>query len=666
MLNCNIYFAHEFNMSRRKSVHVPLKLSQAENCQFVDVSSDTSEDVVDILNTGLTSDLASSDDKQKVSEADVQTAYKTRRSLRIRSPSKRYTQNYVMDNRTPQRRTKEASTSEDSDCDSNDQSNHLDEAVQAAGMDMLGKKLSATTLFEAQTDVAGGGIYGFRTPKKRGSMNALALASSTQRTPVASISHAVPKTPMHLRRLAKKEMSKALQASLRSDFSASESDYEPSEEENDIDDSGSSNSEDEESSSEKDTEQDEAAGVIGSKRSAGRRYTTGVGPKLEIPVPAKVAPEATSNNEMSSGIRRSGQRIEVQKESEELQYILQSDDYFSTFNNAKTVTSDHTLDRLNTPRLTQDVLFRLLEQINASSSHTGAIQELLDEHMQQLQRWLCWLDQGFNVLLYGLGSKRSLLQTFHRTLLAERPVVVVNGFFPALTVKDVLDAVANELLELRLQSGNHHEAIDEIERELSFQPNLHVFLLVHNLDGVAMRNERMQATLCRLASIPNVHLLATIDHINAPLLWDASKLSLYNFCWWDTTTMLPYSVETAFENSLLVQNAGAPALSSMKSVFASLTSNARGIFMSIVKHQLKNGGHANPHYTGMLLKDLYWACREAFLVSSDIALRAQLTEFTDHKLLRIKRTADGAENLLIPIEHGLLQRFFDETGQDAS
>lgn len=122
--------------------------------------------------------------------------------------------------------------------------------------------------------------------------------------------------------------------------------------------------------------------------------------------------------------------------------------------------------------------------------------------------------------------------------------------------------------------------------------------------------------------------------------------------------MLPYSAETAFENSLLVQNSGALALSSMKNVFQSLTSNSRGIFMALVRHQMANQG--SPHYPGMLFKELYASCREAFLVSTDLALRAQLTEFTDHKLVKVKRTVDGAENLLIPIEHGLLQQFVEE------
>lgn len=454
-----------------------------------------------------------------------------------------------------------------------------------------------------------------------------------------------------------------------SDFSASESDYEPSEEEEDSDtDEEEEGDQSSEGSCSADIESEYStassagrnrrkshAGTKNGTKAAGAPSTAA--PKLAIPVPASLPARGPGRPSRAAASKHSA--------PPDLQYIVQSDDYFSTFAaGGKSVTSDHTLDRLQTPRLPQDVLLRLLEDTSGTNrAHAAAMQELLDDHSRQFARWLFLLDQGYSVLLYGLGSKRTLLQSFHHRALADRPVLVVNGFFPSLTVKDVLDAVANDLLELQLPTALHHETIDEIERELACQPDLHVFLLVHNLDGVAMRADRMQATLARLASLPNLHLVATIDHINAPLLWDASKLAQYNFCWWDTTTLLPYGVETAFENSLLVQNAGALALSSMASVYASLTSNARGIFMAIVRHQLEQGGPAHPHYPGMPLKDLYWACREAFLVSSDIALRAQLTEFTDHKLLRIKRSLDGSENLHIPIEHGLLKRFVEETAK---
>lgn len=108
----------------------------------------------------------------------------------------------------------------------------------------------------------------------------------------------------------------------------------------------------------------------------------------------------------------------------------------------------------------------------------------------------------------------------------------------------------------------------------------------------------------------------------------------------------------------MVQNSGALELSSMKSVFQSLTSNARKIYILVVKNQLKNTGNSN--YQGISFKELYGACREEFLVSSDVALRAQLTEFLDHKLAKLKRTIDGTENITIPLKNSLLEQFLSE------
>jgi origin recognition complex subunit 2 len=243
-------------------------------------------------------------------------------------------------------------------------------------------------------------------------------------------------------------------------------------------------------------------------------------------------------------------------------------------------------------------------------------------------------------------------------MLKDQPVIVINGFFPSLTVKDVLDAITTDILDMNVNSANLHEIVDIIQEEFRHIPETHLFLIVHNLDGTMLRNSKAQNILSRLAKIENIHLLASIDHINTPLIWDTSKLSNYNFSWWDTTTMLPYSDETAYENSLLVQNSGSLALSSMKNVFLSLTTNAKGIFLVIVKNQIEKKG--DPNYQGLAFKDLYWSCRESFLVSSDLALRAQLTEFLDHKLVKMKRGGDGIEYLNIPIEHGLLQQFIEQ------
>lgn len=71
-------------------------------------------------------------------------------------------------------------------------------------------------------------------------------------------------------------------------------------------------------------------------------------------------------------------------------------------------------------------------------------------------------------------------------------------------------------------------------------------------------------------------------------MWDQAKLRRFNFAWWDVTTCVAYSAETSYESSLLIQQSGALALSSLNSVFKSLIPNAKKVFLLIAKNQLDN------------------------------------------------------------------------------
>ncbi|SPP88106.1 blast:Tudor domain-containing protein 1 [Drosophila guanche] len=494
-------------------------------------------------------------------------------------------------------------------------------------------------LIQSEYNVAGASLFGFNTPKKRDAM-ALAALSATPKTPkTPCLGVKTPdtkrkkpteqtKTPSHVRSRVKNQIAKIV-ADSDEDFSGDESDYRPSGEESS---SSSSSSSSDGHSSDNDAADDEPKTPCKTRRA------------IVVPVLPKTPSAA-----------RLRQSARAKKSNE---FVPESEGYFHSHASSKILTSDHTLDRLKNPRLAADRLFSLLSEMKVSAEHETAINAIMEEYRSYFPKWMCILNEGFNILLYGLGSKRQLLQSFHHEVLARQTVLVVNGFFPSLTIKDMLDSITSEILDAGISPTNPHEAVDMIEEEFALIPETHLFLIVHNLDGAMLRNVKAQAILSRLARVPNIHMLASIDHINTPLLWDQGKLSNFNFSWWDCTTMLPYTDETAFENSLLVQNSGELALSSMRSVFCSLTTNSRGIYMLIVKYQLKNKGNAQ--YQGMPFKDLYSSCRESFLVSSDLALRAQLTEFLDHKLVKSKRSVDGSEQLNIPIDGALLQQFLDE------
>lgn len=152
-----------------------------------------------------------------------------------------------------------------------------------------------------------------------------------------------------------------------------------------------------------------------------------------------------------------------------------------------------------------------------SKEHEQAVKDLNEEYKSQFDKWLTLFDEGYTVMLHGFGSKRNLLQTFHKEKLADQHVVVINGFFPSLTIKDILDTIWTDLLEMTTVGGNPHEIVNMIEEEMKEIPALHIFLIVHNIDGTMLRNDKAQSILSRLASIRNIHMIVSIDHINAPL-----------------------------------------------------------------------------------------------------------------------------------------------------
>ncbi|ESO03670.1 hypothetical protein HELRODRAFT_99952 [Helobdella robusta] len=242
-------------------------------------------------------------------------------------------------------------------------------------------------------------------------------------------------------------------------------------------------------------------------------------------------------------------------------------------------------------------------------------------------------------------------------LLSDYTCIVVNGFFPSLTLKSV------SLLIFKFFLGQENFSGKRLANWLVgwFASNPDVFILLNNIDGTCLRNEKIQNTFSLLCTIKGIHIIATIDHINAPLLWDHNKMSQLNWVWFDCTTFETYSMETSYENSILVQQSGVLVLSSLTHVMKSLTPNARGIFILISKYQLE--AKSEHGYQGIAFPDLYLKCREAFLVNSEPTLRTQLVEFKDHKLIKTKKGLDGVECIVIAVEDNTLATFVEQQDQ---
>uniref|UniRef100_A0AAY4AUV6 Origin recognition complex subunit 2 n=1 Tax=Denticeps clupeoides TaxID=299321 RepID=A0AAY4AUV6_9TELE len=448
----------------------------------------------------------------------------------------------------------------------------------------------------------GSSVFTFHTTKRSNKM--AQMASEWARTPGKSVTFNAPESPEETPSPSRGSKSPNLKSESDSDFSSSNSEEEDQEEE-------------------------------GEKK---------LEPQLKTPRKSATSASAAALYKTPS------------KKSKKAPEPNLVEEYFEAHSSSKVLTSDRTLQKLQTPRLDRDTLLRLLD--GKPSCYSSEIDRLNKTHEKHFSKWMLQLDLGFNILLYGLGSKKNLLEKFRTSMLSDIVHLVVNGFFPSITLKSILNSITGEILE---HEGNFRNPIDQIEligKILKEDTDTHIYLIIHNIDGPMLRGEKTQQALGQLASIPNMHLLASIDHINAPLVWDQSKMSMFNWLWYETTSYLPYTEETSYENSLLVQQTGALALSSLTHVLRSLTPNARGIFRLLAEFQLEHKD--DPSYTGLSFQDFYQRCREAFLVNSDITLRTQLTEFRDHKLIRTKKGVDGVEYLLIPVDAGTLTDFLEK------
>ncbi|XP_059709310.1 origin recognition complex subunit 2 isoform X3 [Haemorhous mexicanus] len=485
------------------------------------------------------------------------------------------------------------------------------------------------------SNISGGEVYSFQTPKRSNKM--AELASELARTPEQNVApdhskcpEKMAKTPQNSKRSSsdkvqqrskKKEFVSTTPYRLRKRLAASDP-YLESESEY----SASCSEEEDED------EQKEVSTVLSDQKT---------------PAKTKAASTPPPRNSLA-------------KKNKEQKMGNLVEEYFEAHSSSKVLTSDRTLQKLRKRRLSQQTLHDLLK--NAPLAYAAEIRDLNQQHESLFSKWMLQLHLGFNIVLYGLGSKRDLLEKFRTSFLQDSVHLVVNGYFPSITVRSILNSITEEVLD---HIGTFRSPLDQLEfitKRFKEDSSLELYVLIHNLDSQMLRGERSQQILAQLSSLPSIYLIASIDHINAPLMWDHAKLSLYNWLWYETTTFNPYVEETSYENSLLVQHSGSLALSSLMHVLHSLTLNARGIFRLLAQHQLEKKD--NPSYPGLSFQDFYQQCREAFLVNSDLTLRAQLTEFRDHKLIRTKRGADGVEYLLIPVDDSTLTDFLEKEDED--
>uniref|UniRef100_A0A915CKE6 Origin recognition complex subunit 2 n=1 Tax=Parascaris univalens TaxID=6257 RepID=A0A915CKE6_PARUN len=142
--------------------------------------------------------------------------------------------------------------------------------------------------------------------------------------------------------------------------------------------------------------------------------------------------------------------------------------------------------------------------------------------------WLDYLSVGFNLLLYGIGSKRAIVQLFCEEALSEYTHLVVDAFHPAVSTRTILQCLETKLnIKSRVKCANTIEWARDIASTIE-KRNEDIILVINNIDGPGMRDSSQQYALMKLAKCSRIHIVASFDHFNAFLLW--TQVNIHYLC----------------------------------------------------------------------------------------------------------------------------------------
>lgn len=274
--------------------------------------------------------------------------------------------------------------------------------------------------------------------------------------------------------------------------------------------------------------------------------------------------------------------------------------------------------------------------------HAEALENLYDIHEAQFPLWKFELQQGFSVLLYGYGRKKTLLTGFAGYLhacakrhgvvttsaqetsrskgtskrkapsktaaaivgeeidaLSSPFTIVLNGHHPSLTPRSLFATIANACLSPDLSSALPLQASDACAYLLQHLPKPtstttlpHIYILLDCIHTSPLTRAPFPTLLAHLITHPRVSLIATADDVNVPLLWPLPLREKFNWVFHDGTTFVPYDsgdgtvgsqgVVDAVNELLGRKGASGKGREGIRWVLRSLPENARGVYRVLV------------------------------------------------------------------------------------
>jgi origin recognition complex subunit 2 len=445
--------------------------------------------------------------------------------------------------------------------------------------------------------------------------------------------------------------------------------------------------EEDEEEEEEDPDEDDDVDATPTKRAKTGLVGTST-PNSRKTTPRKKGPAGTGTPNSTPRKRKTANPLRKLEEmaQEGIIRLSKSDMYFITHSRSSK-TSGNSYSALAPP-----LSSKLYDQYTRSARRTGVARAqvvgLEADSGARFDQWQLELEKGFNLLMYGYGSKRGVLNDFARRLKSEGHVVVVDGHYPQLTLREVLGQI-EDMLSIpstsasgTLENGTPIEKLvnriyayflpptaipnkKRSEWKVSDRP---LYLVIHNIDSTSLRNPRSLAILSLLACSPRIHLVASFDHLHTPLLFSATQMTTpshvyadgtwsgsippergFNWLYHNVTTFADYDHELAHQrlsttasltsSSLITEEAAAQIL-------LSVPPNALRLLKLLVTRQIASlpsdakfhtaypgGQGAIAPVFGVDNDILAKIAREKFIAREEERYNALIGEYRDHGLV---------------------------------
>ena len=183
------------------------------------------------------------------------------------------------------------------------------------------------------------------------------------------------------------------------------------------------------------------------------------------------------------------------------------------------------------------------EIIHRRDNVASKFDTLEDQYKQQFHEWSFLLATHQSVLLYGYGSKISLLSKFGSYLSEEDEgdVMSLNGYDPNFDMNAFLDCL-DDLFPLGGESRQSKptglvKKTASIAKRIASSRSRPLFILIHNIDGLGTAEAQDSiATLtensCKdgASYMPLIRVVASIDNVNAAMiLWSPEVAHKFNW-----------------------------------------------------------------------------------------------------------------------------------------